>query len=148
MRVSYNHWVKKHTKKADRKRVVVPKMATSVNESEFFDDVVENGYHIFSLNLAKKPGFYPNKFPDYPGIKLSSLVVGDHVTIRAFFRIGSGEPIQVDGGYIDLEVELVEEDHIFGVIITKLPAHFPLQTGSSLEIMEDEILYKVEPTVH
>jgi hypothetical protein len=49
---------------------------------------------------------------------------------------------------IDLEVELIETDHIFGVIVTVLPSHFPLETGSSLEITEDEILYKVEETIH
>ncbi len=66
-------------------------MARSVNEPEVFDDVIENGFHIFSLNQAKTPNFYPNQFPNYPGVKLNSLVVGDRITIRAFFRIGSGE---------------------------------------------------------
>jgi len=122
-------------------------MASSENESEFFDDIIEDGYHIFSLNHAKTPGFYPNRFPEYPGVKLSSLVVGDRITIRAFFRMGSEGALQIDGGYIDLEVELIESDHIFGVIITELPNHFPLKTGGSLEIWEDEILYKVESTV-
>ena len=123
-------------------------MAISVNDPPVFKDVIENGYHIFSLNQVKTPGFYPNKFPDYPGVMLSSLVVGDRITIRAFFRIGSGEPLQIDSGLIDLDVELIETDHIFGVIVTKLPTHFPLETGSSLEIMEDEILYKVGVTLH
>ncbi len=123
-------------------------MARSVHDPEFFDDIIEDGYHIFSLNHAKTPGFYPNQFPEYPGVKLGSLVVGDRITIRAFFRIGSGEPLRVDGGYIDLEVELIESDHFFGVIVTELPSHFPLEAGSSLEIREDEILYKVESTTH
>lgn len=123
-------------------------MAIRGNDPLVFKDVIENGYHVFSLNLVKTPGFYPNKFSDYPGVKLSSLVVGDRITIRAFFRSGSGEPLRIDSGLIDLEVELIETDHIFGVIVTKLPADFPLETGSSLEIMEDEILNKVSVTVH
>jgi hypothetical protein len=123
-------------------------MARNVNEPKVFDDVIENGFHVFSLNHAKTPNFYPNQFPKYSGVKLSSLVVGDRITIRAFFRIGSKEPLQIDSGLIDLEVELIETDHIFGVIVTVLPSHFPLETGSSLEITEDEILYKVEETIH
>ncbi len=123
-------------------------MASTDNDSPFFADVMEEGYHIFSLNHAKTPGFYPNQFPEYPGVKLSSLIIGDRITIRAFFRVDSGEDLQIDGGYIDLEVEHIEPDHVFGVILTELPSHFALETGSSLEIREDEILYKVEQQVH
>ena len=123
-------------------------MAISVNDPPVFKDVIENGFHIFGRNQAKTPNFYPNQFPEYPVVKLSSLVVGDRITVRAFFRIGSGDPLRIDSGLIDLAVELIEADHIFGVIITELPSHFPLETGSSLEIWEDEILYKVGVTVH
>jgi len=111
---------------------------------DFYSDIAEDGYHIFSLNSAKIPGFYPNQFPDYPGAKLKQLKVGDNITIRAFFSIGTGDPIRVDGGYIDLEVEHVESDHVFGVIQTQLPEKFALSTGDSIEIREDEILYKNE----
>lgn len=38
------------------------------------------------------------------------FVFGDDITIRVFSPIDNGEPIQVDGGYIDLEVEHVESD--------------------------------------
>ena len=55
---------------------------------------------------------------------------------------------KVDGGYIDLEVESIESDHVIGIILTELPKQFPLEKGSSLEIREDEILYKMETTVH
>ncbi len=123
-------------------------MTRNANEPEVFNDVIKNGFHIYSLNHAKTPNFYPNQFPKYPGVKLSSLVVGDRITIRAFFRIGSGKSLKIDSGLIDLEVELIETDNIFGVIITELPSHFPLETGSSVEITEDEILYKAGATVH
>jgi len=109
---------------------------------DFYSDIAEDGYHIFSLNKAKTPGFYPNQFPDYPGVKLNQLRVGDDITIRAFFPTGTGEPIQVDGGYIDLEIEHIESDHVFAVIQTQLPEEFALSTGDTIEIREDEILYK------
>ena len=115
---------------------------------DFYTDIMEDGYHIFSRSKAKTPGFYPNQFPDYPGVKLNQLKVGDDITIRAFFPIGKGEPIQVDGGYIDLEVELVESDHVFAVIQTQLPEEFALSTGDTIEIREDEILYKNESQEH
>jgi hypothetical protein len=114
----------------------------------FYDDIITDGYHIFSRTSAKIRGFYPNQFPDYPGTKLSELSVGDTITIRAFFPVGSGKPPQVDGGYIDLEIEHMEEDHIFAVIQTELPANFALSTGDSTEIREDEVLYKTETHEH
>lgn len=121
-------------------------MASSFDESPFFHEIVEEGYHVFSLTNAKTPGYYPNQFPDYPGVKLSSLLVGDQITVRVFFLVGSGENVRADGGYIDLEVEVVETDHIIGRILTKLPKHFALETGTSLEIREDEILHKIKST--
>jgi hypothetical protein len=113
-------------------------------DPSFVKDIYADGYHIFSLKSVKIPNFYRNKFPDYPGAKLSELTVGDRVTIRAFFRIGSGEPAKIDSGLIDLEVEHIDSDHIFGVIVTQLPDEFPLSTGDSLEIAEDEIINKIE----
>ena len=115
---------------------------------DFYTDIMEDGYHIFSRNKAKIPGFYPNQFPDYPGVRLNQLRVGDDITIRAFFPIGNGKPIQVDGGYIDLEVEHIESDHVFAVIQTQLPEEFALSTGDTIEIREDEILYKNEAQEH
>jgi hypothetical protein len=108
----------------------------------FYDDIIEDGYHIFSRSSAKIKDFYPNQFPDYPGAKLRDLKVGDEITIRTFFPIGKGEPIQVDGGYVDLEIEHVDSDHLIAVILTKLPVEFALKTGDSIEIREDEILHK------
>lgn len=108
----------------------------------FYDDILEEGYHIFSREKAKIPGFYPNQFPDYPGAKLSTLAIGDHITIRAFFAMGSGKPPRIDGGYVDLEIEHVDSDHVMAVILTRLPKEFALEAGESLEIREDEILYK------
>lgn len=116
------------------------------NNFPFFNDLFEDGYHIFNLENAKIPDFYPSKFLDYPGVNLKDLTVGDVITIRAFFRIGSGKNIHADGGYIDLEIEHIEGDTVWGVILTSLPKGFPLRTGSSVEIFQDEILYKADRT--
>lgn len=56
--------------------------------------------------------------------------------------------MKIDSGHIDLEVELIEPEHIFGVILTELPKQCLLETGRSLEIWGDEILYKVVAQVH
>ena len=114
----------------------------------FYDDIKADGYHVFSRTSAKIKGFYPNQFPDYPGAKLTDLSVGDQITVRVFFPVGSGKPPRVDGGYVDLEIEHVDTDHVFGVIQTQLPKEFALSAGDSLEIREDEILYKNKSQVH
>ena len=119
------------------------------NDKGFYADIIEDGYHIFSCKSAKIPDFYPNEFPDYTGVKFNELSIGDRITIRAFFRIGpEEEPMKVYGGYLDLEIEHIDSDHILGKILTKLPEEFPLSAGSSLEIAEGEILYKGEDREH
>lgn len=121
-----------------------PKKTT--NEPPFFSDIKEDGYHIYSLKNAKKQNFYPPELPDYPGVFLSDLKEDDIITIRVFFRIGSIKDMRVDGGHIDLKVELVEKDSISAVITTQLPEEFALSTGESIELYEDEILSKAEST--
>ena len=114
----------------------------------FYKEILENGYHVFSMENAKVPDFYPNKFPHYPGVDLHNLHIGEVITIRVFFRIGGGHNVSTDGGYLDLEVELVDGETIFGVILTHLPKELPLQAGDSLELYPDEILYKAQMTEH
>jgi hypothetical protein len=43
-------------------------------------------------------------------------------------------------------VEFVDKDRVMGAIITELPAGFALITGESIEVFEEEILYKAEST--
>ena len=117
-------------------------------DAPFFEDIVEEGYHVFSLKNGKVPDYYPNEFPDYPGVGLKDLKIGDTITIRVFFRIGDGEDIRADGGYIDLEVEHIDDDKVLVVILTELPDEFPLGSGGSLEIFEEEILYRNKVTEH
>jgi len=124
------------------------KFSTDPDQSPFFKDIVEEGYHIFSLKNAKKPDFYPNEFPDYPGVSIKDLKVGDKITVRVFFRVGTGEEFRVDGGYIDLEVEDIFFDGVNAVILTELPKEFSLGTGDSIDVFEEEILYKNKVTDH
>ncbi len=79
---------------------------------EFFDEIdeiEENGYHVFSLKNPKIPDYYPNKFPDYPGVSISDLKIGDTITIRVFFKIGTGSNILFlfSNGYAQLSRKLV-----------------------------------------
>ena len=106
------------------------------------------GYHVFSMENAKLPEYYPTAFPAYPGVDLRQLRVGDVITIRVFFRIAADGLVRPDGGYVDLEVEDIEGETVFGTILTRLPRDFPLQTGDSLELYPDEILYKTRMTEH
>ena len=126
----------------------VIKIPTDPNKTPFFKDIIEKGYHIFSLINAKKPDFYPNEFPDYPGVSIKNLKIGDTITVRVFFRVGTGEDIRADGGYIDLEVEHIEEKSVMAVILTELPKEFSLCTGDSIDVFEEEILYKNKVTDH
>lgn len=52
--------------------------------------------------------------------------------------------MRVDGGYVDLEIEVVEKDSALGSIITELPKEFALSTGESIQVFAEEILYKSE----
>lgn len=121
------------------------KHSITKNEPPFFSDIKEDRYHIYSLNNAKKPHYYPPELPDYPCVALKDLKEDDIITIRVFFGIGKGKNMRVDDGYIDLRVELVEEDHLMGAIITELPPEFALSTGESIEVFPEEILYKTDP---
>lgn len=114
----------------------------------FFKDIKEDGYHIYSLDNAKIPNFYPPELPDYSGVSLSDLNENDTITIRVFFGIGKGKKMRVDGGHVDLKVEFIDEDKVLAVILTELPEEFPLGTGDSIDVYEEEILYKADEQEH
>jgi hypothetical protein len=124
------------------------KFPSKKNEPAFLGDIKEEGYHVYNLKNTKIPGYYPPELPDYPGISLKNLKVDDTVTIRVFFGIGKGKNMRIDGGLIELQIEHIDGDEIFGVIITQLPKGFPLEKGTSLEIYKEEILYKADVTEH
>jgi hypothetical protein len=124
------------------------KISAKLDVYPFFKDIIEDGYHVFNLENARVPGYYPHKFPMYPGVTLNDLYVGDVITIRAFFRIGAEKNIRADGEYLDLEVVHIEGDSVDGLILTKLPRGYSLQAGSEIEVFQDEILYKANNTEH
>ena len=109
--------------------------------TEYHADLEEEGFHIFSKKKSKIRGFYPKEFPKYDvDIDLSSLKKGDIVTIRVFFLVSRDPVFQADGGYIDLEIEFIDGETIWGNILTELPPQFPLAKGTSIELSIDEIL--------
>ena len=109
----------------------------------FFDDLIENGFHIFSRRHARDPDFYPNPFPSYPQVRIADLREGDRITVRAFFPTSKVPMPRVDSGHIDLEIEAIdpEAETVFGNILTQLPATFALSKGTSIELNLNEILF-------
>jgi len=67
--------------------MTILKFPLNPDQFTFFKEITEEGYHIFSLKNAKKQNFYPNSFPDYPGVSSNDLRVGDRITVRVFFRL-------------------------------------------------------------
>jgi len=126
----------------------IVKFPSKTDPGPFFTEVIEEGFHIYNLENAKLPDYYPNEFPDYPGVDFQDLKIGDVVTVRVFFKVGSGKNVRADGGYLDLEIEHIEEESVLGEIMTELPKGFALQKGTSLELFKGEILYKAEITEH
>lgn len=110
--------------------------------SEFDSDLLGNGFHIFSKSKAKIKGFYPGDFQKCDELSINGLKEGDRVTIRAFFVTQMMPVFKADGGYNDLEVEHIENDVIYGNILTVLPPQFPLAKDTTIELSIDEILKK------
>ena len=109
----------------------------------FFNDLTEDGFHIFSRQHAKSPGFYPSSFPSYPELDISDIKESDTITIRLFFPTSKTSMPQIDSGHIDLEVEYVDNDakKVFGNILTEVPATFALSKGTTIELNFDEVLF-------
>ena len=80
--------------------------------------------------------------------EICGLKVGDVITVRVFFRVDSGKNIQEDGGYLDLEVEDIIYDGVTAVILSELPKKFPLSAGDSIDVFEEEILFRKKVTDH
>jgi len=124
------------------------KSPSGKNEPVFINDIKEDGYHVFSLKNVKIPNYYPPEIPKYPGVNIKDLKVDDVITIRVFFGIGTGKNMRIDGGMIDLKIELIEDEGVMAEILTILPESFPLGAGHSIEVNEEEILYKTSSTEH
>ena len=114
----------------------------------FLNDIKEDGYHVYSIKNSRIPGYYPIKLPDYPGAYIRDLKRDDVITLKVFFARGVGEDLRLEARYLDLEVVSVDENSVMAVILTVLPESFPLAAGHSIEVYEEEILYRTHPTVH
>ena len=114
----------------------------SRKHSEFFSELKEEGYHIFSRQNASTVGFYPNVFPSFPLIPIERLQADQTVTIRVFFAIGDQKHPTVESGTLSLEIEYIDlaSGSIFANIVTQLPTRFCLKAGTTLELDIDEIL--------
>ena len=114
---------------------------------EFFDDIIRDGFHIFSRRHAQSPGFYPNEFPAYPEVQISDIHEGDTVTVRAFFAANKAAMPRIDSGQIALIVEYVDRDAmtLFAGILTELPKKFALAKGTTIELDLDEVLSVQRP---
>ena len=115
-----------------------------MEEPQYYSDIRENGYHIYSFENAEDPDYYQEDLQDYPGIRLKELQPGEIITIRAYFGVGSGVEMEVDSGFVDLQVEHIEVDRVLAVIVSELPEEYVLSQGDSLEVFEEEILCKNE----
>ncbi|MCP3941669.1 MAG: hypothetical protein GY710_09345 [Desulfobacteraceae bacterium] len=113
-------------------------------EPAFFPDIREDGYHIYSIENAKIPSFYPSDIPNYPGVVFKDIREDDIITIRIFFDVKKDNNIRIESGYIDLELEFVDDKKVMAVITTVLPEEFALNQGNSIEVFQEEILYRVD----
>ena len=115
------------------------KSPSGKNEPAFLDDIKEDGYHVYSLKNAKVPNYYPPELPNYPGVSINSLEIDNIITIRIFFGIGKGINMRIDGEVIDLQIDEIHSESVVATILTVLPKKFPIRTGGSIEIFENEI---------
>ena len=120
------------------------KSPSGKNEPAFLDDIKEDGYHVYSLENARVPNYYPPELPNYPGVSINSLEIDNVITIRVFFGIGKGINMRIDGEVIDLQIDEIHSESVVATILTVLPKKLPIHTGGSIEIFENEILYKAE----
>lgn len=114
------------------------------DEPPFYAEIRQDGYHIYSLENAQIPNYYPEEPQDYPGVSVNDLEEGDIITVRVFFGVGAGEEMEVDSGYVDLRVEYVDIDRVSAVIVSELPEEYVLSQGDSIEVFEEELLYRNE----
>ncbi len=123
--------------------MTILKLPSIPDQSPFFKDMVEDEFHIFSLKNTKKPDFYPKELPEYPGVKIKDLKKDDRVAIRIFFLSGTDDNLQTESELVEMEVVVVEDDDVVVEVMTELPDEAPLEKYDSLELYEEDILYKI-----
>ena len=109
-----------------------------------FSDIRKKGYVVFNLKNSDKNNYYPGTFNKYPGIGINTLNIYDIITIKVFVAEEEGDDLpRITDAHIDLTVESIEGDKVVADILTNLPENFPLSTGDSMELLEEEILFCV-----
>ena len=96
------------------------------------------------LKNADLQNYYPGAFNNYPGINIHELKIYDLITIEVFVADGDGNDLpRIVDGHIDSTIESIEGGKVIADILTDLPKDFPLSTGDSMELLEEEILFCV-----
>ncbi len=82
-------------------------------------------------------------------MSLNKLNIYDLITIKVFVADGASNDLpRIIDGYIDLTIESIEGDKVIADILTDLPEDFPLSTGDSIELLEEEILFCIKYEGH
>jgi len=68
----------------------------------------------------------------------------DQVAIRIFFLSGTYDKLQTESELVEMEVVVVDDDDSAVVeVVSELPDEAPLEKYDSIELYEEEILYKI-----
>ncbi len=108
-----------------------------------YSDIEENGYVVFSIKKSTLPNYYPGTSNDFPGIPLKEPKVYDLITIKVFISDGTGDLPRTVDDFIDLTIKSIVDGKVTAEVLTVLPEDFYFKTGSSMEILEEEILYHI-----
>lgn len=65
------------------------------------------------------------------------------ITIKVFITDGAGDLPKLIDDYIDLTIKSISDGKIITEMLTVLPEDFHFKTGSSVEFLQEEILYHV-----
>jgi len=106
-------------------------------------DIEEKRYVVFSIQQSKQLNYYPGVFNSYPGVSLKELKIYDLITIKVYITDGNSDLPQIIDDYINLTINSISDGKVIAQVLTKLPEDFHFKTGSSVEILEEEILYHV-----
>lgn len=65
------------------------------------------------------------------------------ITIKVFITNGIGDLPRIIDDFIDLTIKSIGDGKVIAKVLIDLPEDFYFKTGSSVEILEEEILYHI-----
>lgn len=65
------------------------------------------------------------------------------ITIKVFITNGIGDLPRIIDDFIDLTIKSIGDGKVIAEVLIDLPEDFYFKTGSSVEILEEEILYHI-----